>query len=159
MGNRSSVNSTHSRLRDTRIHIAAVRIEKNRKGEGKEVAEGMEWKDARNKWSFPRGGGGVPCSNSSNKVSDAPGRSLAFISADRESTLSSSRDAVAHAVNPRVNHVHELILQPDPVFFVVRCPYRGPLNYSTDIIDCLYIGAGPLFPALIYLVAGLTLMV
>lgn len=87
-------------------------------------------------------------SNSSNKVSDAPGRSLAFISADRESTLSSSRDAVAHAVNPRVNHVHELILQPDPVFFVVRCPYRGPLNYSTDIIDCPYTGAGAIIPCL-----------
>ena len=87
-------------------------------------------------------------SNSSNTESDATGRSFAFISPERESTVSSSRDAVAHAVNPRVNHVHELILQPDPVFFVVRCPYRGPLNYSTDIIDCPYTGAGAIIPCL-----------
>lgn len=62
---------------------------------------------------FLEEGGRVACSNSSNKVSDAPGRCSLSLSSrpTRESTLSSSRSRGSRHVNPRVNHVHELILR------------------------------------------------
>lgn len=96
MGNRSSVNSTHSRLRDTRIHIVRGARCGSKESKGKEVAEGMEWKDARNKWSFPRGEeGGEQC--------HAPTR-LTRCRTPRDALLLSSR--------PTVNRLYLHLVMP-----------------------------------------------